>query len=48
MIVRAVETTPFGPHNAVIPEVAGTAFITGRNEFYVDPSDPFGRGFIFR
>jgi trans-L-3-hydroxyproline dehydratase len=48
MTVRAVERTKFGPHDAVIPEVGGTAFITGRNECYFDPNDPLGRGFIFR
>jgi proline racemase len=32
----------------VIPEVAGTASITGRNAFYFDPADPLVRGFIFR
>jgi trans-L-3-hydroxyproline dehydratase len=48
MTVRVVERTTFGPYEAVIPEVSGTAFITGRNEFYFDPQDPFGRGFIFR
>lgn len=48
MSVRVVGTTKFGPHDAVIPEVSGTASITGRNEFYFDPEDPFGAGFIFR
>jgi trans-L-3-hydroxyproline dehydratase len=48
MTVRCVERTKFGPHDAVIPEVSGTAYITGRNECYFDPSDPFVRGFIFR
>ena len=48
MTVQAVEQTKFGPHDAIIPEVSGTAFITGRNEFYFDPDDPFGDGFIFR
>jgi proline racemase len=48
MTVQAVERTKFGPHDAVIPEVSGTAHITGRNEFYFDPEDPFRRGFIFR
>jgi proline racemase len=36
--------TKFGPHDAVIPEVSGTASIIGRNEFYFDPEDPFSRG----
>ncbi len=48
MSVRVVETTKFGPYDAVIPEVSGTASIVGRNEFYFDPDDPFRNGFIFR
>jgi proline racemase len=48
MTVQAVETTRFGPHDAIIPEVSGTASITGQNEFYFDPEDPFREGFILR
>ncbi|NML22541.1 proline racemase family protein [Pseudoflavitalea sp. G-6-1-2] len=48
MGVAVRELTTFGHHNAVIPEVSGTAFITGRNTFYFDPEDPFREGFIFR
>jgi proline racemase len=48
MSVEVVDVTKFGPHDAVIPEVSGTASITGRNEFYFDPEDPFQKGFIFR
>src|SRR6185369_12865658 len=48
MTVQAVEVTKFGPYDAVIPEVSGTASITGRNEFYFDPEDPFREGFILR
>jgi trans-L-3-hydroxyproline dehydratase len=48
MTVRAVERTRFGCYDAIIPEVSGTAHITGRNEFYFDPDDPFGRGFLLR
>jgi proline racemase len=48
MTVRAAQLTKFGPYDAVIPEVGGTASITGRHEFYFDPGDPLGRGFIFR
>src|SRR5205085_7667714 len=36
---RVAETTTFGPHRAIIPEVEGTAHITGRHEFLIDPSD---------
>jgi len=48
MSVKVVNVTTFGPHDAVIPEVSGTASITGRHEFYFDPDDPFRTGFIFR
>jgi trans-L-3-hydroxyproline dehydratase len=48
MTVAPVETTSFGPFDAVIPEVSGTASITGRSEFYFDPDDPFREGFILR
>jgi proline racemase len=45
---RVVETTTFGPHPAIIPEVEGTAHITGRHEFLIDPTDPLREGFILR
>lgn len=43
---RVVDTTSFGPYRAVIPEVEGRAFITGRNEFLIDPHDELREGFI--
>jgi trans-L-3-hydroxyproline dehydratase len=43
---RVVQTTTCGPHPAVIPEVEGTAFITGRHEFLIDPNDPLRNGFL--
>jgi len=46
--VEVVETTSVGGVPAVIPEVTGTAFVTGRQEFLVDPADPLGEGFILR
>ena len=42
------ETTRFGPHDAVIPRISGTSFATGRSEFFIDPKDPLGNGFILR
>lgn len=48
MDVRVVDTTSCGPHAAVIPEVTGTASITGRMAFYFDPEDPLKNGFILR
>ncbi|MHB8597400.1 MAG: proline racemase family protein [Ktedonobacteraceae bacterium] len=43
---RVVEHTQFGPHSAIVPEVSGTAFITGRNEWILDPHDTLGNGFL--
>ncbi|MGB6307636.1 MAG: proline racemase family protein [Steroidobacteraceae bacterium] len=48
MSVKAVQATKFGPYEAVVPEVGGAAFVTGRSEFYFDPADPLQRGFIIR
>ncbi|NOX48638.1 MAG: proline racemase family protein [Chlorobi bacterium] len=48
MDVEVMETTEYGKHKAVVPQVTGTAFITGQNEFYFDPADPLKDGFIFR
>ena len=46
--VRVVRETPFGPYPAVVPEVRGTAWITGRHEFLIDPEDPLASGFLLR
>jgi trans-L-3-hydroxyproline dehydratase len=40
------QTTTFGPYPAIIPEVEGTAYITGRHEFLIDPNDPLRNGFL--
>jgi len=48
MSVQVLGVTNFGPYDAIIPEISGTASITGRNEFYFDPDDSLRRGFIFR
>jgi trans-L-3-hydroxyproline dehydratase len=46
--VRVYETTEVAGVPAVVPEVRGTAHITGRNEFLVDPDDPLAEGFLLR
>ena len=48
MSVKVIEDCSFGPHKAVVPEVSGTAHITGSNRFWFDPVDPLKSGFIFR
>ncbi|MFC2119204.1 proline racemase family protein [Bacteroidota bacterium] len=48
MDVKIVEEVNYGPYKAIIPEVTGTASITGQNSFYFDPDDPLKDGFILR
>jgi len=38
----------YGPFTAVIPQVEGTAHITGVHTFVIDPNDPMKDGFILR
>ncbi len=45
---RATSTTSVNGFPAIIPEVSGTAYITGRHEFLIDPADPLRDGFILR
>ena len=45
---RVLGTDQVGPHPAVVPEVSGRAWITGRNELLVDPTDPLAAGFLLR
>jgi len=48
MNVEIAEVTTYGQHPAVVPKVSGSAWFTGRNEFWFDPEDPLKKGFIFR
>ncbi len=43
-----VSEEDYGPFKAVIPQVEGTAFITGFHTFIIDPNDPMKNGFILR
>ena len=45
---KVAETLEFGPYPAVIPEVQGTAHVTGQHEFLINPKDPLKDGFILR
>lgn len=42
---RIEETTMVGPHPAVVPSVAGQAYITYMAQVGLDPSDPFPEGY---
>ncbi len=41
-----VEEMQLGPYPAIIPEVEGHAWLTGRHEFMIDPDDPLKEGFL--
>lgn len=43
-----VEVVRYGPYEAVIPRVAGMAWVTGTHDFLIDPDDPFREGFFLR
>lgn len=43
-----VSEQEYGPYKAVIPQVEGTAHITGMHTFCIDPKDPMKLGFLLR
>ncbi len=45
---RAVESVTFAGFDAVLPEIAGTAHLTGTHRFFIDPTDDLARGFLVR
>jgi len=47
-IGSVISETDYGPFTAVIPQVEGTAHITGMQTFVIDPKDPMKNGFILR
>jgi trans-L-3-hydroxyproline dehydratase len=40
--------TRFGPYEAIVPEVEGSAWIIAECEFVIDPRDPLKHGFLLR
>jgi proline racemase len=44
-LARAVSTTKVGQFEAIVPEVEGSAWITGFQNFVIDPDDPCRFGF---
>ncbi len=45
---KVLKETKFGQYNAIIPEITGKAFITGKHEFIIDPDDQIGDGIFIR
>jgi proline racemase len=42
---RLLRETTVGPYAAVVPQLRGSAWVTGRAEYVVDAEDPFPEGF---
>jgi len=45
---KVVKTTKIGEFDAIIPEIAGSAYITGFNNFVFDEEDPVKYGFVLK
>ena len=45
---RVVREAKVGTYSAVVPEVEGSAYITGKHEFVIEPDDPLKEGFVLR
>lgn len=48
MRARVLRETRVGPYAAVVPEISGTAFITGQATWTLDRADPQRTGFLVR
>lgn len=44
-IGKAIRETSVGPYKAIIPEITGSAYITGFSQFLIDDDDPVKYGF---
>jgi proline racemase len=42
---KLIEETKVGPYTAVVPTIRGSAYITGLQQFVLDPRDPWPQGF---
>ena len=43
---RVEGRTMVGDHEAILPEIAGAAWITGEHTFYLEDDDIVGEGFL--
>lgn len=43
---RILAETRVGDRDAIVPAIAGSAFLTGVTQLYVDPDDPFPEGYL--
>jgi proline racemase len=45
---KILSETKVGEYDAVIPEITGSAYVTGYSQFLVDPDDPVKYGFVLK
>ncbi len=45
---KSIDTIHYHDYDAIIPMVAGNAYLTGLHQFYRDPNDPVREGFLAR
>lgn len=43
---QLIQKTNVGNHSAVIPEIKGSAYITGMSQFVIEEDDPYREGFL--
>ena len=43
---KAIKETKVGEFDAIIPEITGSAYITGYSQWMIDPDDPVKHGFV--
>ena len=46
--LNSKEETKVGEFDAIIPEITGSAYITGFNKLVIDDEDPVKYGFLLR
>lgn len=45
---KVIGETKVGEFDAIIPQITGAAYITGHNQFFIDPEDPVKYGFVLK
>ncbi len=45
---KILEETKVGEYDGIIPEITGSAYVTGFSQFLVDEEDPVKYGFVLK
>lgn len=43
---KVVSETKVGDYTAIVPTVEGAGYLAGLSEWFIDPEDPLGTGFV--